>query len=61
MISPQVVNANSTYGVDSSATNNYGLGRRFRSTNTLRRQQKAQNAAPSVWWLAVVLFVLAVL
>jgi hypothetical protein len=55
---PIALNAGTTYGVDTSAANNYGLGSSFKSTSTLKRQQTAKAAAPSLIW--IILFVVAV-
>jgi hypothetical protein len=46
-----VVNAGTTYGLDTSVENNYGLGAGFMSTTAMATQQVAQTAAPSPLWL----------
>ena len=62
MRSPQAINAGTTYGVDSSPGNNYGLGTGYRSIHTNTGREAAKNAKPSWMWLALVLVVaLAVL
>ena len=54
-------NANTTYGVDTSAANNYGLGPNYMSTQTLQGAQAAQSAAPSLWWLLLAFVAIEVL
>lgn len=46
-----VLNSDTTYGVDGSAANNYGLGTQFMSSQALATVQAAQSSAPSIWWL----------
>ena len=50
-----VTNPDSTYGMNTSAANNYGLGRSFLSNTEARGARAAKHAAPSWMWLAVIL------
>jgi hypothetical protein len=52
---PQAINANSTYGVDLSAGNNFGLGRQNRtSTQRLNDSKAAVATKPTmpIWVMA---------
>lgn len=46
-----VLNSDTTYGVDGSAANNYGLGASFMSSTAIATTQAAAASAPSIWWL----------
>jgi hypothetical protein len=61
MIQPTVMNAGTTYGRDTSAANNYGLGKSFTSTLQMKKKSNASAATPSIWWLVLFAFVLGVL
>ena len=47
----QALNSNTTWGLDGSQSNNFGLGSGFRSTAALAGEQRMKDAAPSWWWL----------
>ena len=57
---PTAINAGTTWGIDTSAENNYGLGPSFQSTIALQRSQMQSDQAPSWWWLAAFVFLVAV-
>jgi hypothetical protein len=58
---PTVINASTTYGLDLSSSNNYGLGGGYQSTHTQFKAIAARKNAPSLWWLAGFFFLVAVL
>ncbi len=49
---PKMLNAGSTYGLDTSVGANYGLGTNYVSRSNARAAEAASAAAPSYWWLA---------
>ncbi len=54
-IGPQAINANTTYGVDHSSANNYGLGTRFRTATQRLNDAKASSATTPtlpIWVMA---------
>ena len=57
---PRAINAGTTYGVDTTVGNNYGLGANYVSPRVAKNQTRAQSAEPSAWWLAAFLIFLAV-
>jgi hypothetical protein len=53
-MTPVALNASTTYGVDTSLENNFGLGPTYQSTATLAAQSAAIQNAPSWWWLIAI-------
>jgi hypothetical protein len=58
---PQLINSRTTYGQDTSAANNYGLGKRYKNTKALQLGRRKQSATPSAWWVIGAILVWAVL
>jgi len=52
---PTAVNAATTYGIDGSSSNNYGLGPSYRSTATKARHNHTAASSPSWTWLVVII------
>jgi hypothetical protein len=64
IVSPRALNAESTYGVDHSAENHYGLGNGYRSPHERMNDANAQTAAKptlSVWLIGGLILAAVVL
>jgi hypothetical protein len=57
---PRATNAGTTYGIDGSAGNNYGLGKQYVSPRAQKHQAAAASSEPSAWWLAAFILFLVV-
>ena len=55
------VNSYTTYGIDGSVENNYGLGSSFLSSNVLAQQAAITANSLSPMWLVALLILLAVI
>jgi hypothetical protein len=55
LIGPWAANASTTYGLNSSPRNNYGLGVSYLSQSDVQAARAAREAAPSWLWLILIL------